>query len=154
MSAQVPCFLKLTADVSSGYLEKLWWGVPCFLKLKIVPNCLDLDLNGQKIKKKNPKTIDMIATDELNFIFSDTFEKVCSKNVNGMHWFSMWIYFCFCIKLLNKVHMSSKPKYSAIWIRFWPNLLGQEPRDQSLELGTHTCLCGQITMWIYFCLCM
>ena len=33
MSAQVPCFLKLTTDVQLGMV---WWGVPCLLKLKIV----------------------------------------------------------------------------------------------------------------------
>ena len=35
-SAQGPCFNKLTTDVSSGYLGKVWWGEPCFHKLKIV----------------------------------------------------------------------------------------------------------------------
>ena len=36
MSAQDPCFDKLTADVSSGWLGKVWCGGPCFHKLKIV----------------------------------------------------------------------------------------------------------------------
>ena len=36
MSAQGLCFHKLTADVSSGSLEKVWWEGPCFHKLMIV----------------------------------------------------------------------------------------------------------------------
>ena len=36
MAAQGPSLNKLTADVSSGWLGKVWCGGPCFHKLKIV----------------------------------------------------------------------------------------------------------------------
>ena len=35
-SAQGSCFHELTADVSCGYLGKVWWGGSCFHKLNIV----------------------------------------------------------------------------------------------------------------------
>ena len=40
VSAQGPCFHKLTADVSSGWLGEVWWGGPCFHKLKIMQTLL------------------------------------------------------------------------------------------------------------------
>ena len=58
MSAQVPCFLKLTDDVRFDKLGKVWCGVPCFLKLKIVQTLF----TKQMAFRKNIKNDDILKT--------------------------------------------------------------------------------------------
>ena len=82
-SAQVPYFLKLTADVTtSGWLGKVCWGLPFFLKLKIMETLFtkpletvrktifkaDPRIHVLKKTKKNPD--DLWSDVSEHFIFS------------------------------------------------------------------------------------